>query len=205
MPSTYIGKPIGLQYLTWFPLLTDPAEGPATYDDPVKVGRGITATMTPEFANAILESDDGVEDHLNLLQGVQIQFNASQLSNAVKAALFGHTLDEKGGLLETNKATAPWGAFAFRARLSSDGGTEAKYAYVVLYKGRFQDPAESFEAMKKGGINFQTHTIQGNFVPRDGDGAIKYSIREDDELFDATMASSWFTAVQESPPPTPAP
>lgn len=199
--ADYIGKPIGLQYLTWFPLLTDPVDGTATYDAPIKIGRGITATMTPELAEAILESDDGIEDQLSLLQGIQVQFNANQLSNPVKSALFGHVYDDQGGLLETNKGTPPWGAFAFRVRISTDGGTTAKYAWVVLYKGRFKTPTENFETLKKGGIDFKTHTVDGSFVPRDADGSIKYSIREDDTLFDSGVAAAWFDAVQEAGTP----
>lgn len=196
--SGYIGKPIGLEKLTWFPLLTDPEGGETTYGPAVKLARAMKMTVTPEIANAILESDDSVEDDLSLTTGFGLAMDASQLLNSIRAQVFGHELDNKGGLLFKKTDMPTTGALAFRSLLSTEGGSGTKYIYVVLYKVRLREFTENFETLKKGGITFQTHAgIQGTAMPRTSDGAIRYQVREDDENFEAATVANWFTAPAE--------
>lgn len=202
MPETYLGKPIGLEKLTWFPMLTDVKGGETTYGPAVKIARAINAKLTPEQAEGLLESDNAVEDQVRLLTGIAIEFVGSQLSNEVFADIFGHEYDEKGGVTEAMGDTAPWGALAFKAMLSVQSG-KPKYAYIVMYKGRLYDFPEDFDTQKKGQVDFKLHTVQGNFVPRESDGRIRYRIREDDAKFDAAMADAWFTTPQVKPVATP--
>lgn len=197
MANAYVGKPIGARKLTWFPLLEDPETGKATYGEPIKLSRLISITVTPVFAEGILESDDGIEDDLALIVAYDVTINASQLTDEIRAALLGHQMDSGGGMLVTNTDVAQWGALAWEELLSKEDASEPdKYKKIVLYKGRFREFAETANTMTQGGITFQTHNLTGRFIRRN-DGHIKYSIREDSPNVDATKLANWFTAPQE--------
>lgn len=192
---SYVGKPIGLKNLTIFPLTKDDSTG-ATYGAAKNLARAIKVQMSPQFAEAILESDDSVEDEINMLTGYELTIDASQLDDTIRAELLGHTLDAKGGLVVAQNDTPPRFALAFKALLSKQAGVN-KYVHIVLYKGSFSEFEESFETMKKGAMTFQTHSgIKGVFSARDSDGQILYRMREDTPSADAATIGAWFTKVQ---------
>lgn len=194
---TYIGKPIGARKLTWFPLVSDPETGAATYGAPVKLSRLITITVTPILMEGMLESDDGIEDDLSYVVGYDVTINASQLTDAIRSALLGHTLDDSGGSLVTDTDVAQEGALAWEELISSNASATPKYKKVVLYKGKFKEFAETANTKVQGGVTFQTHNITGRFVRRN-DGAIKYTLREDTPGASAAKLAAWFDVPQES-------
>lgn len=204
MSEVYTGKPIGLSNLTVWDLLTDPVDGAATYGEAKKLARAIQVRLAPEFAEGLLESDDSVEDEISLMSAITVTIDASQLTDDIRAALLGHTLDTDGGLLIKNTDVAPQVALGFKSLLSKKDGVD-KYAYVVLYKGRFKEFEETFQTMERGSVTFQTHTgLTATFVPRDSDRHIRYSLREDSPGFSATKAAAWFTSPQETKKEEPA-
>lgn len=197
MSNAYIGKPIGARKLTWFPLLSDPETGQATYGPPVKLSRLITINVTPVFAEGTLESDDGIEDDLALIVAYDVSINASQLTDTIRSALLGHQMDSGGGVLVTGADIAQEGALAWEELLSKKDPSEPdKYKKVILYKGKFRDFAETANTMTQSGVTFQTHNLTGRFIKRN-DGHIKYSIREDSPNVDATKVANWFVEPQE--------
>ena len=197
MSNAYIGKPIGARKATWFPLTEDPETGKATYGDPVKLSRLITITVTPVFAEGILESDDGIEDDIALVVAYDVTINASQLTDSIRATLLGHQMDSGGGMLVTSNDVAQWGALAWEELLSKQDPSEPdKYKKVVLYKGKFREFAETANTMTQSGVTFQTHNLTGRFIKRN-DGHIKYSMREDSPNADATKLAAWFDEPQE--------
>lgn len=205
---TYAAKPIGARKLTWFPLLTDPEDGPATYGEPVRLSRLIEITTTPIFAEGRLESDDGIEEEEAYVVGYDVNISASQLVDSVRAALLGHAMDDGGGMLTTDSDVAQEGALAWEEELSSkDPNQPKKFKKVVLYKGKFREFAETASTRVQGGITYQTHGLTGRFYRRN-DGHLKYTIREDTPDADATKIADWFESPQEytataSPPITP--
>lgn len=200
MPDTYTGKPIGVSRLTWFPLTADPEGGPATYSTAVRLARAIDVKLSPQFAEAILNSEDGIEDELALMTGVDVTIDANQLTDEIRAPLLGHTLGTDKGMLVKPTDTPQLGALAFRALLSKEGGTGTdKYVYIVLYKGRFREFEEQFHTVEKGTINFQTHNgLTAKFVPRVADKALLYRMREDAEGFASAKIAAWFEAPQSA-------
>lgn len=204
----YVGKPIGVRRLTAFLLdeNTDTVDVPATYGEPIKLSRAIQIVTTPVLAEALLESDDGVEDELAHLNAIDVTINASQLTDTIRAQLLGHRLDENGGVVFKNTDMGPLVALAWEELLSKADGTGAdQYKRVVLYKGRFKEFVETAETAKREGITFQTHNLVAKFYKRDYDGYIKYSMREDTPNVDAAAFADWFTAVQEPAPLVPVP
>lgn len=195
----YVGKPIGLSNLTWFPMLTD-TETETTYDDPEKLARAIQAVLTPQFAEGLLESDDGIEDEISQVTAITVRIDANQLTEEMRGSLLGHDVDDQGGMTISGTDTPQLGALAFRALLSKQTG-DNQYVYVVLYAGRFKEFAETFETKKRGQITYQTHTgIEGTFYPRMSDGAIQYRMRENDQ--NSAVIAEWFNSPQATTPGT---
>lgn len=197
---TYVAKPIGARKLTWWPLSanTDTDSVPAAYGAAVRLSRLINIQVTPVFAEGVLESDDGVEDNQSLIVAYDVTINASQLTDAIRAALLGHAIDAGGGILTAGSDVAQEGALAWEEELSNDtAGATTKYKKVVLYKGKFKEFAETANTITEGGITYQTHNLTGRFFRRVYDKYIKYSIREDSPSANATKLAAWFTAPQE--------
>lgn len=200
---TYVGKPIGVSNGTIFPLKTDVAGDAATYDVAKKLARLMQVQLSPQFAEGLLESDNTVEDEVALLQAIEVTIDASQLTDEIRAFALGHRLDSTGGLIVKPTDTPPLLAFAFKVLLSKQSGAD-KFAYIVLYKGRFREFEETFKTSTRGGVEYQTHSgIKGTFFARDSDGALMYRMREDSTGFSATKAAAWFTAPQEAAPQEP--
>jgi hypothetical protein len=196
--ETYVGKPIGARKLTWFPLTTDPINGSAaTYAAAQKLSRLINIVVTPVFAEGTLESDDTIEDDMSLVVAYDVTINASQLTDAIRAALLGHAIDGGGGVLTTGSDVAQQGALAWEELLSKQDPSEPdKYKKVILYKGRFKEFAETSNTIVQNGITYQTHNLTARFYKRN-DGHIKYSMREDSPNASAVKLAAWFTAPQE--------
>ena len=194
---TRVAKPVGARKLTWFPLTaeTDTDSVAAEYDTAVKLSRLISITTTPILAEGVLESDDGIEEDESSVMGYDVTINASQLTDTIRAELLGHEIDAGGGLLTNFNDVAPFGALAWEELLS--GGGVPKYKKVVLYKGRFQEFAETANSAVQAGKTYQTHNLVGRFYKRQYDGNLKYSIREDTPQADATRLAAWFTTPQE--------
>lgn len=190
-------KPVGARRLTWFPLVagTDTDTVAASYDAAVRLSRLITITTTPILSEGILESDDGLEEDESAIIGYDVTINASQLTDAIRAALLGHSMDDGGGILTNGADAAPMGALAWEELLS--GGGTAKYKKVVLYKGKFKEFAETANSAVQASKAYQTHNLVGKFYKREYDNNLKYSIREDTVNANATKLAAWFTTPQE--------
>lgn len=195
----YVGKPIGVENLTWIPWEYNTTGSKWEYGTAVPLARAIEIKLSPQMINGLLESDNGVEDDISLMQSVEVDIHASQLSDAVRAALLGHTLDADGGMTVKSTDVAQKGALAFKALLSKQDGDDL-YKYIVLYMGSFREFEETFRTMERSGVTFQTHQgLVGTFVPREEDRALYYSLRGDEaESTATTKITNWFTAPQEA-------
>ncbi len=202
----YVGKPIGVRRLTAFLLEegTDTTDTPAEYGTAIKVSRAIQIVTTPVLTEALLESDNGVEDELAHLNAIDVTINASQLTDTIRAQLLGHRLDSNGGLVYKNTDMGPLLALGWEELLSKgDGAGPDLYKRVLLYKGRFKEFVETVDTVKKEGITFQTHNLVARFYKRDFDGLIKYTMRQDTPNLDSAAFEAWFDSVQEPAAVTP--
>lgn len=194
---TYTGKPIGLNNLTMWPV-TEDTDTAYTVGEPVKLARAIRVQLSPQFAEGLLESDDGVEDETTLLTHVDVTIDASQLTEAIRAQLLGHETDAAGGMAMARTDAALKIALAFKSLLSKEAG-EDKHVYAILYAGKFQEFSETFETVTRGGITYQTHTgLTGRFYPRAIDGDIQYRLRKDAtaDPDNAAKIAAWFEEPQ---------
>lgn len=159
--------------------------------------------ISPNSSDETLFLDDGPAETATTLGKIEVSIAKGDLTSAEKAALLGHVLDTKGGLVSSGNDTPPWVAIGFRT-LKSNG----KYRYVWLYKGKFMEPDDKNET-KTDKVTFQEYEVKGSFVKIDAKldvttsgGTVadkqpwKYEIDEDNSSADATVISTWFSAVK---------
>lgn len=183
---------IGLKDLYYALLTTDAVDATPVYATPVHMVGAISAKINPNTDNATLFADDGPQEVATSLGAIDLELNTVDLTLPVQAALLGHTYSANGILKRKGSDTPPWVAIGFRS-LKSNGN----YRYTWLVKGKFAVPEQSNDT-KNDKVNFQTPTIKGSFVKRDWDEEWERHIDEDDTAFDQSVATSWFTAVNQS-------
>ncbi len=186
--------PIGLNSIYIAELLTDTAEG-TTYGTPEYFARAIKATIQPILATGTLESEDEVELDESEIIGYTVSIEASQLDDYMRAKIFGHRIDDAGGVVVSKNDKSPTFALMFKTPLSDKQNDK----YVVLYKGSFKPNEESYETKKKESTTYAVEgAIEGNFYCRTSDGVPKYSLRSDSATEKGkTKIAAWFTKVQE--------
>jgi hypothetical protein len=133
-----------------------------------------------------------------LVVGYDLVITASQLTDAIRAALLGHSIDAGAGILTTVNDLAQEGALAWEELLSKTSPTDPdQYKRTVLYKGKFREFAEKGSTLpQSGNLNFQTHGLTARFRRRN-DGNLKYSMRDDSPNVNAAKTAAWFDAPQE--------
>lgn len=189
---------IGCDNLVYAIMTTeDTATAAPQYGD-VKAAPGvISVNINPNASQETLFADDGPMDTATTLGKVDVAINKAELTTENKADLLGHQIDDNGGIVYGDSDVPPWVAIGFRT-LKSNG----KYRYVWLYKGKFTDPEDNNET-KGDSINFQTDTINGQFVKLNNQITIggrklrpwKYEIDGDNVDADADTMTTWFDAV----------
>lgn len=175
----------------------DTATTPPAYGD-VKTAPGvISININPNASQETLFADDGPMDTATTLGKVDVAINKAELTTENKADLLGHEIDDNGGIAYGDSDVPPWVAIGFRT-LKSNG----KYRYVWLYKGKFTDPEDNNET-KGDSINFQTDTINGQFVKLNNQITIKgklkrlwkYEMDGDNTEAKADVMANWFKTV----------
>ncbi|MED4523656.1 phage tail protein [Bacillus velezensis] len=184
------GTRMGLRDIYFAKLIKDDEAG-ATYDKPVKIGKAIEASISPNTNSETLNADDGPSEIETAFGGVEVEIGVDQLSHDIQALLLGHTVNADGVLEKKDTDLAPYGALLFKSQVS--GGGDKLYA---LYKGKFQLQEEEF-ATKTDSPEFQTDSISGTFMRREFDGVWGRSVYTKGEGVNQTVINEWFTKVYE--------
>ncbi|WP_459198711.1 major tail protein [Bacillus subtilis] len=192
------GTRVGLRDIYFAKLIKDDATG-ATYETPIKVGKAIEASVSPNTNSETLNADDGPSEIETAFGGTEIEIGVDQLSRDVQALLLGHSVNADGVLEKKSTDEAPYGALLFRAQVSGGG-----YKLYAFYKGKFQPQEESF-ATKTDSPEFQTDTITGTFMRREFDEVWSRSVYTKGEGVSQTVVDNWFKAVYEPSTSIPAP
>ncbi|WEY95775.1 major tail protein [Bacillus subtilis] len=192
------GTRVGLRDIYFAKLIKDDATGVA-YETPVKIGKAIEASVSPNTNSETLNADDGPSEIETAFGGTEIEIGVDQLAHDVQALLLGHSVNADGVLEKKATDEAPYGALLFRAQVSGGG-----YKLYAFYKGKFQPQEESF-ATKTDSPEFQTDTITGTFMRREFDEVWSRSVCTKGEGVSQTVVDNWFKAVYEPSTSTPAP
>lgn len=185
-------------------------EGAYAAETPVKLARAITAKISRKYSQETIYSDDGVEDVISDLEGLEVELEVNALAPQDRALLFGNLYDS-GFLVETAQDVCPEMAMGYRTRQLN-----GKYEFVWIYCGRFDaSQDEEYETVGEK-RNHKTATLKANFYPRkkldtalgtkpDGTEKNLVRIRVDESNLAETEAQAaaaikkWFEKVQEHP------
>lgn len=189
---------IGCDNLVYALMKTEDTATTAPTYDAVKEAPGvISVNINPNASQETLFADDGPMETATTLGKIDVAINKAELTSENKADLLGHQIDANGAVVYGDSDVPPWVAIGFRT-LKSNGN----YRYVWLYKGKFTDPEDNNET-KGDSINFQTDTINGQFVKLNNQIEIngkkvrpwKYEIDGDSEAAKAETMEAWFESV----------
>lgn len=189
---------IGCDNLVYAIMKTEDTASTAPVYEAVKPAPGvISVNINPNASQETLFADDGPYDSATTLGKVDVAINKAELTTENKADLLGHQIDANGGIVYGDSDVPPWVAIGFRT-LKSNG----KYRYVWLYKGKFTDPEDNNET-KGDSINFQTDTINGQFVKLSNVLTInskavrlwKYEMDSENETAKKEIMNKWFESV----------
>jgi len=190
---------IGCDNLVYAEMTTEETKTtPPVYGE-IKEAPGVMSfNINPNSSQETLFYDDGPGEVASTLGKIEVEIQKNELTTQNKSDMLGHAIDSKGGLVFGDSDIPPWMAVGFRS-LKSNGN----YRYVWLFKGKFNDPEDNNET-KGDGINFQTDTINGQFVKLGYEITIagkarrpwKYEIDGDNASADAATISSWFDSVK---------
>lgn len=161
-----------------------------TWAAPVALKGVINVNINPNTSQETLFADDGPYESSATLGQVEVEIGKAQLTLEERGILLGHTY-ANGVLTSKSSDVAPYVAIGFRT-LKSNGD----YRYVWLYKGRFQDLEDSNET-KGDSVNFQTDTLNGQFLQTHKNGAWKVEVDGDSTEDVSTIIAGWFTKVYE--------
>ncbi|SEM34795.1 phage major tail protein, phi13 family [Mesobacillus persicus] len=176
-----------------FAILTSDGATPV-YEVPVKMGKAINITITPNINTNTLYADDQASETNTALGAIEVAIELDQLSSDVRQQLLGITKNADGVLEYKAEQNAPYVAFGFESPLSTGGDR-----LTWMLKGQFSIPADSYQT-KGESVEYQTKTINGTFVVRE-DENWKYEVDSNDPEVNADVIANWFNAVYA---PTPA-
>lgn len=180
---------IGAEAFTISKVLTDPADGTATYDTPyalskklIKIGVKNKSSMESQYA------DDQTVDVIVEDGDITIDVESTDLTEDEKALIFGQTM--VAGVRTPNPATDVKPYFCVMWKSKKRNGN---YKYYKILKVMFQEPDEDFET-KKDKTTPQTDSISGTGIQRLSDGLRKRVADADSTTWIATTGTNWFTS-----------
>jgi phi13 family phage major tail protein len=187
--------PIGLRDLVYALVTSDDATS-TVYGTVKKVPGIISANINPAYNTGSLASDDQPTDTASSLSGITVTIGHRALPTEDEAALLGKTVDAQGVIVDSVNDNPPDVAIGFRS-ITSDN----KFRYYWLLKGKFHPYQEQLQT-KDNSINFQTPSLEGNFVARLSDGKWRYKLNEGDEGANEQLLTKWFDKVYDGTAPT---
>lgn len=157
---------VGLRNLVYAPLLTDPANGIATYGEVKSFAPAITAGVETAQESATQYADNGPIAVVTQIGETTLSLTVDEIPMEVLAEILGQEL-KKGVIAYKQSAVGPYIALGF-AGDKSDG----KERVVWLTKGRFSIPSDEWNT-KTDSPEFQNQEIEGTFIRRDSDEVFK--------------------------------
>ncbi|MGG3623864.1 major tail protein [Bacillus gobiensis] len=166
-----------------------------SYETPVYLGDTIEGNLNPNFSRTPYYANDTLKKVYTSMGQGEITLGLGELSDEMSALLFGHKINTDGILEKKESDVAPEFAVLFETPVG-DGDSK----YVVITKATFT-PGEQSMSTKGEGIEPQTDSVTGSFVPREFDGKWQVSADTRDETTDPTVFTNWFTKVYGQPTP----
>lgn len=169
----------------------DGASTAPAYSTPAVLGKGISVTITPQFAEGKLDASNRRIKWRKKLTGYEIAMNSDNISPAVSKDILGRVIDSTDKFQRINSDTvAPNIALGFCATYD-DGSKE----YWWLYHCNCEELNKEMATENSDGIEYQTPTINAVCVPRLDTGDLAAVADSNDTDIASTVFSGWFSAV----------
>ncbi|MEL7568953.1 MAG: major tail protein [Eubacteriaceae bacterium] len=125
------------------------------------IAKAIQADIKISASEEKLYADDVIAESYSVFESGTITLGISDLSDAIQAALLGHTITD-GELTANISDTAPYVGLGFYGVRIVDG--VKSYRAIWFPQVKFSEP-EDTNATKGEKISFGTHTIEGTITP----------------------------------------
>ena len=141
-----------------FGILTEDAQGNATYGTSTKPGKAISASVSITNNSATLDADDAVAESDTSFQSGTVTLGIDDDDLATMAILLGHTITD-GEIVRNALDVAPYVGLG-RIITKMVGGV-LKYKVEFLMKVKFGEPSQEENTRSSEGIEFGTSEIEG--------------------------------------------
>lgn len=183
------GQFINVQRLHIAKLLTDPANGTATYEKPIDLGKVLRKVdIKPKTSEAEIYADGQAIDAATNTASYDLTFDTAALPLEYEAYLFGHTI-ANGVMAAAKDDVPPYFAVMFQADKRN-----GKARFTKFYKVQFTEPSESGNT-KEESIKYDTPTISAKAIYRLSDGRSYTKADEEATGFAADTAANWYQSV----------
>lgn len=183
------GQFINVQKLHVAKMLSDTADGIATYDKPISLGKILRKVdIKPNTSQAELYADGQSIDSVSNTASFDLTFDTAALPLEYAAYLFGHEI-ENGVMKAKKDDVAPFFAVMFQADKRN-----GKKRLTKFYKVQFIEPDESGNT-KEESIKYDTPTITAKAIYRLSDGCSYAKADEEATGFTEETTAKWFTEV----------
>ena len=183
------GQFINVQRLHIAKLLTDPANGTATYEKPIDLGKVLRKVdIKPKTSEAEIYADGQAIDAATNTASYDLTFDTAALPLEYEAYLFGHTI-ANGVMAAAKDDVPPYFAVMFQADKRN-----GKARFTKFYKVQFTEPSESGNT-KEENIKYDTPTISAKAIYRLSDGRSYTKADEEATGFAADTAANWYQSV----------
>ena len=178
---------IGLKNFHVAKMISDPADGAATYDDVISFPHIRSIDINPTSARATLYADDAAIDTVSATSEYDLSIEVASLPLEYKAMLLGHKIVD--GVMVANKDdAAPYFAITFETPKRN-----GKKRFCKFYKVQFSEPEEK-PATKAENIAYNTPTLSAKAIYRTCDGN-SYSQSDEESGMTAEAAAAWHTTI----------
>ena len=190
MAVTTLKGAIGIQDVVYATLneSTDVASGTPTYGTVTSLAGGMKFDVKKNAGLTTLYADDKAALTASYQGKTQVAVELYDVNPASYAAILGASY-ANGIVSESPLDASPYVAVGYKILYYANA--TQYYKYVWLLKGRFSKPDEGGET-KKDTINFQSMTLNAEFVDLIANGKRENWIRTDDDAASATTITNWF-------------
>ena len=159
----------------------DTPMSPPQYGTPQLIAEGVSFGITPVYAEGKLSASDRSVRKRKMPTGYTIKIEYPRIKAAVRAFLLGHAVDNKGGVLLTDR-DAPYVAIGYSANRDS-GKPHMRW----IYKVKFSEQTIEDKTAEDGALDYRIPVLEGDAVRCDNvvtlpDGSKGRPLRYDADL-----------------------
>lgn len=170
-------------------MLTDPADGTATYEEAFAYPWIIEVKIQPQNNQETLYADNMSVAVANATSRYDLSINMAGVPLEYRAKLLGHKF-ENGKMVVSKEDAAPYFAFCFESTKQN-----GKKRFVRFTKVQFTEPDETSHT-KEEKISYNTPTMTATAVYRTSDGISLEQADEESDGYSDTIGNEWYDSTK---------